>query len=38
MKAHVYDGEKVAKGDIPADLVAAAEAARGKLVEAVAET
>jgi len=38
MKAHVYEGEKATEGDIPADLVAAAEEARGKLVEAVAET
>ena len=38
MKAHVYEGEKATQGDIPADLAAAAEEARGKLVEAVAET
>jgi len=38
MKAHVYEGEKATEGDIPADLVVAAEEARGKLVEAVAET
>ncbi len=38
MKAHIYAGETATEGDIPADLLAAAEEARGKLVEAVAET
>ena len=38
MKAHIYEGEQATEVDIPADLTAAAEEARGKLVEAVAET
>jgi len=38
MKAHIYEGEQVTEADIPADLVTVAEEARGKLVEAVAET
>ncbi|HET6494599.1 MAG TPA: elongation factor G [Thermoleophilia bacterium] len=38
MKAHVYEGEQATEVDIPADLAIAAEEARGKLIEAVAET
>ncbi len=38
MKAHIYDGEKVKETAVPADLAGAAEEARAKLVEAVAET
>ncbi len=38
MKAHLYHGEKAKEAAIPADLEGAAEEARGKLVEAVAET
>jgi len=38
MKAHLYEGEQATEVDIPADLTVVAEEARGRLVEAVAET
>ncbi len=38
MKAYIYEGEQATASAIPADLAEAADEARGKLVEAVAET